>query len=410
MKWTQWYIIIMVTLVTLYLIGEYNRPRTIDWSRTYKSQHKIPFGTYIYNAELKNYFPSAKITQLQSPLYNHMNNSVAANEIYMVVAQSIGAVDAEVDELIKYVERGNTVFLATEWLNDGLEDSFKVEISRYTDFFLDDEKNNTDTSSHFDTESDSIVINLANPVLQSKNYYGLRSGLLDAHFAAVDTGNTTILGVNNLGQPNFIRIKKGKGYLFLHCLPQAFTNYFILKENNIDYVNKITSYLPKEATSIYWSNYYTSNTQGSTTPLHVIFSKTNLKWAYFIALWSMVLYVLFNIKRRQRIIPVMQPPRNDSKEFVETVSRVYFNQKHHLNIAQKKINFWLDTVRTRFGITTKTLNEEFVVALANRSGADADTIKNIIGWIVVCNARPNITANELLTINKLIDTFYKQAK
>jgi hypothetical protein len=106
----------------------------------------------------------------------------------------------------------------------------------------------------------------------------------------------------------------------------------------------------------------------------------------------------------------MQPPRNDSKEFVETVSRVYFNQKHHLNIAQKKINFWLDTVRTRFGIATKTLNEEFVVALTHRSGADADTIKNIIGWIVVCNARPSITAEELLTINKLIDTFYKQAK
>lgn len=412
MKWTKWYILVMVVLVALYLVGEYNRPRTIDWTRTYKSQQKIPFGTYIFHDQLKNYFPAAKISEVQSPFYNHMNNSTATNELYMVVAGGVEAVDAEVDEMLKYVERGNTVFIAAEWLGDGLEDTLHVEIDKYTRYYIEDEEGNIDidTSIHFNAEKDSVSINLANPVLKAKQPYKLRKGLLDAHFTEVDTPNTTILGVNNLGQPNFIRIKRGRGALLLHCLPQTFTNYFILKDNNIDYINKTASYLPVNATAVYWSNYYTSSNQGSETPLHVIFSKTNLKWAYFIALWSMIVYVLFNLKRRQRIIPVMQPPRNDSKEFVETVSRVYFNQKHHLNIAQKKINYWLDAVRTRFGISTKQLNEEFVTALAHRSGADADIIKNIAGWIVVCNARPSITADELLTINKLIDTFYKQAK
>ncbi|HSC40245.1 MAG TPA: hypothetical protein VLD19_20315, partial [Chitinophagaceae bacterium] len=56
MKWMKWYIIILVTLVVLYMLAESNRPRTIDWTPSFSSHDKIPYGTWVVFNELKNYF------------------------------------------------------------------------------------------------------------------------------------------------------------------------------------------------------------------------------------------------------------------------------------------------------------------------------------------------------------------
>ncbi|MBS1564991.1 MAG: hypothetical protein JST39_11420, partial [Bacteroidetes bacterium] len=108
--------------------------------------------------------------------------------------------------------------------------------------------------------------------------------------------------------------------------------------------------------------------------------------------------------------PVIAPPRNDSKAFVDTISRVYYNQKHHLNIAKKKISHWLDFVRTQFGVSTKELNEDFARQLSHRSGIPLEQINEILGQISMCNVRPAISEEELLYINQIIDNFYKQAR
>jgi len=106
----------------------------------------------------------------------------------------------------------------------------------------------------------------------------------------------------------------------------------------------------------------------------------------------------------------MLPPKNDSKEFVEIVSRVYYNQSHHLNIAEKKIGHWLDFVRTRFGVSTKEINDEFVEQLSHRSGAPKAEITDIVNQVSMCRVRPAISPEELLHLNQLIDNFYKQAR
>ena len=128
---------------------------------------------------------------------------------------------------------------------------------------------------------------------------------------------------------------------------------------------------------MYWDEYYKLGRSGPRTPLRVILTKPALKWAWYTALIGMIIFVIFHAKRRQRIIPVITPPANDSKEFVETVSRVYLNQKHHKNIAEKKIVFWLDFIRSRFNISTQQLSDEFCLQLAHKSGASKETIHDI---------------------------------
>jgi hypothetical protein len=397
MKWMKWYIIVLVVLVALYMVAEYNRPRTIDWASTYSSHDKIPYGTWIVFNELKSYFHGQQPIEQTLPLYDHTNNSLAENELYLMVNSGLATTETDEEELYKYIERGNTVFIAAEDLSKSFTEKFKVDITSHT--------------SVFGANADSSTINFTSPSLKAKKDYTLEKGTLETFFRQVDTGHTTILGTDNHGDADFIRIKIGEGTLFMHAAPRAFTNYFALKDDNIAYVNKVFSYLPEKPSAVYWDEFYKSGGVGEAdTPLRVLLTHSNFRWAYYITLVAILLYVIFQVKRRQRIIPIMAPPKNDSREFVETVSRVYYNQKHHLNIANKKISHWLDFVRTHFGVSTKEINDEFVVSLSHRSGIAREEIAQIASEVSLCRVRPAISAEELLHINQLIDNFYKQAR
>ncbi|MEJ7677787.1 MAG: hypothetical protein WKG06_07955 [Segetibacter sp.] len=63
---------------------------------------------------------------------------------------------------------------------------------------------------------------------------------------------------------------------------------------------------------------------------------------------GLLLYVLFEMKRRQRIIPVITPLKNSTLDFVKTVASVYYNEKDNNGIADKKVNYFLEFVRSRF--------------------------------------------------------------
>lgn len=396
MKWMKWYIVVMLALIILYMVAEYNRPKTIDWTPSYSNTDKIPYGTYIVFNGLKDYFSGRLPVVEQLPLYNHVNNSEATDEVYIVINNNVGTSATDEEELYKYIRRGNTVFIAAESLSGSFEKKFNVGIEWF--------------NKYFGSKKDSVTINMVSPALHAKQDYAMQKGTLESYFKEVDTGRTTILGMNNNGDANFIRIRIGAGYLFLHAAPQAFTNFFVLKDNNVDYVNKVFSYLPQHCTALYWDEYYKGYGREQDTPLRVVLTRANLRWAWYIALGTVLLYILFQVKRRQRIIPVIAAPKNDSKEFVETVSRVYYNQKHHLNIAEKKISYWLDYVRNRFSISTKELNDEFVAALSHRSGVPKEDVSAITTLIGMCRVRPAISTDELLRINQLIDNFYKQTK
>jgi len=394
-KWLKWYIILIVGLLALYMLAEYNRPRIIDWSKTFSNRDKIPYGTFVLYKELSSLFSGIQATELREPVFDHVNNNENEDELYILINRSVETSKADEAELYKYIERGNTVFISSSDFSESFKKKFNIETNRYADYF---------------DGKDSSNINLSNPALKASKDFSLEKNTLDAHFTEIDTAKASILGVNSYKNINFIRLKIGEGYLFLHTVPVAFTNYFLLKDNNAEYISKVFSYLPAKPSAIFWDEYYKLGRSGPRTPLRVLLTRPALKWAWYTALAGMIIFVIFHAKRRQRIIPVINPPSNDSKEFVETVSRVYLNQKHHKNIAEKKISFWLDFVRSRFNVNTQQLSDDFCVQLAHKSGTSREVIQHITNSILHVRSSYSISATDLITINQQIDHFYKQIK
>ncbi len=391
MKWMRGYIVIMVLIICAYLYAEYKRPPVIDWTPTLSYLDKIPFGTYVVYNQLKELF-SEKPEVLRIPVYDQVNNREDSGEAYILIAGEINTTGTDDDELLRYISLGNTVFMAAENFSKNLRDTLGFEI---------------ESTFYPDIEADSVSLYLVNPAFGKKISYRMQKHTIDGYFKKFDTARTTILGMNNMEKVNFIRFDIGKGHLLLHAAPMAFTNYFTLTDNNSRYVEQALSYLPQKATAVYWDEYYKIGRGGPSTPLRVILSKPPLKAAYFLALASIILFLVFQSKRKQRVIPILEKPRNATIDFVETVSRVYYNQQNHRNIALKKVTYLLDQIRTSYGLQTQLLDEVFEKRLSHKSGVPINVIKDLVSMIHRVRSNETVLAPELMHFSRLIDEFNK---
>ena len=285
--------------------------------------------------------------------------------------------------------QGNDIFIAANSFGKNITDSLRIF-----------------TSYSFFGGFDSAYVNFANPKLKREKDYKFSQGNYNHYFTSFDTSKVIVLGMNDNDFVNYLYVKVGKGNLYLHSIPDIFTNYNILKSDR-EYIFKSLSYL--KVRDIIWDEYYKEVNKYQSTPIRYILSQPALKWAYFTLVISLIFFVIFKGRRDQRIIPVIKPLSNTTLEFVYTVGNLYFKQSNHKNIAEKKINFFLDYVRTKYSLKTLLLNDEFINQLSEKSLIEKEEIKKLTGVINMILVSKSIKQTTLIELNNLIENFYLKA-
>lgn len=385
------YIIVGTILLVAYLLAQYFTPKPTDWKPSYAATDKIPFGTYILRQQLSSLFPGTKVKPVQTSIYHTLAQNAGGPSNYIIVAGNIKVDSLDYRAMVKYMQQGNHIFIAADEIQGVLMDTLKLDIR-----------------SNFSFRSRrKYPINFMNPDLKTAYDYYFDKGTSAQYFNEVDTARAIVLGQVQRTNANFVQYRFGKGSLYLLANPQLLTNYSLLKEQGMDYAAKALSYLPKTEHLI-WDEYFTKRDETKASVLRVFFEYEQLKWAYYIALFSLVIFVLFEIKRRQRIIPVIERPKNTSVEFAEVVGRVYYQQRNNRDIAEKKVLYLLTYVRNKYRIKTANLDEAFKETLINSSGASADTIEELLEEINYLKSGHPVKDAQLIRLNKLIEQFYKQ--
>src|SRR4051794_25833525 len=117
MKDNKIFIFILVALLALYIVAQLNQPKKFDWMPTLRNNDKNPFGAFIPYAELKQLFAIAHIQSHKIPLYNVLHNSIESESAYILLEPEFDPGKVDLEELLKYVQKGNTVFLASFRIN-----------------------------------------------------------------------------------------------------------------------------------------------------------------------------------------------------------------------------------------------------------------------------------------------------
>jgi predicted nucleic acid-binding protein len=184
----------------------------------------------------------------------------------------------------------------------------------------------------------------------------------------------------------------------------------MLYKNNKEYTAKALSYIPADIETIHWDEYYKLGREGASTPLRFFLNDAFLRWALWLTTAGLLIYIFFQMKRRQRIIPVVEPVRNTTLDFVDTVSSVYFSQHDNNSIAAKKIQFWYDHIRTRYYLSPQNTDEAFIQQLQRKSGVSKEHIQTILQHIKRAEAQPKVTDDLLVQLSSSIDEFYQLSK
>ncbi len=384
------YITIASVVLVVYLVAQYNKPAPINWQPTLNYKDKIPFGTNILHNELGDFFPGSEIINTNQSLYNQLGKADVTGSNYLIISKSVSLSKYDFKAMVHYMELGNSVLItALDW-GGNLADTLKLS-----------------TGHEFGRKN--VRLNFTNERLRTEENYQFASDLASAYFTGFDTAHAVVLGKNEMGQSTFIRFKFGKGNLYLCANPLLFTNYSLLSRHGDDYAAKGLSYLPP-CKQLFWDEFQNGDIPPDPSPMRVFFAHPRLQWAYYIGLFSMLLFVLYQTKRRQRVIPIIEALKNTTVDFVQVVGQVYYEQRNNINIAQKKIIFFLEHLRTKYNLKTSSLNAEFISRLSQKTGIGQSLAQEITGHINYVSVQKQISDDELIKLNQLIEQFYNKSR
>lgn len=404
-------ILLVGGLVLLLALLEMAKPKPLDWTRSYTHHDTRPYGSRLLYERLADLFPNSPRTlEYRAPFRTLFSDRSDSTFTYLFITDEFDPDPFEGSRLLEHIAQGGVAFLATDEVGKEWRDTLRLEQRFY---WIDDD---TPPASPDSTGSPILhevlsapaiprVGRLLDPALEPDSAYTFLENAGGFYFSAFDTARTAVLGTNHRGDANFIHIAFGEGALFIHLIPEAFTNYNVVHPQNHAYVAKVLSYLP-DGPELVWDTYHKPIAAVPQTRLRVILSSPSLRWGYFLALATLVLFVIFRGKRRQRILPEIEPPRNTTVEFVETVGRLYFQHGDHANLARKKITYFLDYVRTKLNVPTVTQDDEFFHLVAERSRIAEDRVRTLFREMQQIQQQPRVTAAALANLNRQIESFY----
>jgi hypothetical protein len=384
------YLSIASILMVVYLVAEYNKPVPVNWSPTLYYNDKVPFGTYIFYQQLKQIYPGANVIKTNGSIYKVLHDTTTTPGNYLVIAKNVTMNKADFNELTKYIKAGNSVFLSALSFSGVLADTLDIT-----------------TSTEFN--KGNATLNFENPRLKQANNYNFSRDISNKYFSDFDTTKATVIGRNNYGHTNYLSFAFGKGKLYLCANPLIFSNYGLLTGQGADYAAKALSYLPV-TTNVYWDEYQNGDIEGDESPMRVFFGNPNLQWAYYLSLFGMIVFVLYEMKRRQRIIPVIEPLKNSTVEFVNVVGQVYYEKRDNANIAHKNVLYFLSHVRDEYRIKTNKLDKEFIENLTTKLNLDPLFATQLVNYLQYLSVQTRVDDHELIELNKLIEQFYIKSR
>jgi hypothetical protein len=391
-KRKQTYIIILVSLFIVYVGAELFRPKEIDWSINYGKDSKIPFGCYILRHKLSELVSGISVSENSNDLYRAFHSSQPQKSSLCIITDQFTPDKSDLKSLLRYVEEGNYAFIAAQNFDGLLGDTLNLESTYKVSESVD--------------AANKLKLCLENRNIPEPRTFTFKK-IAPYYFSSVDTVNTTILEKDSSGRVTYIRTKFGKGFFFLHANPLVFTNYHILY-NSSEYPSRSLAYLANRP--LIWDEYYKPGhaQKPGVSPLRYILSQEPLRYAYILFVLTWIIFVVFVGKRKQRIIAVYEKPKNQSLDFIETVSQLYYNRRNHSDIVQKKIAHFADYVHSVFYLKFQPDDAAFRRDFALKANIPEGRVHKLMDTLVKLQHAENVSDSQLMNFITEIDSFQYQ--
>ena len=449
----------MLALFVLFCLLQVNLPKKFVWSPTFSHVDKQPLGCFVFDSVLTQSLPNGYHVTKKTFFQLDQEHAKEKISVLMVVDQQ-NLKQLDVKYLCNIARRGGKVMVvASSSFDDGrnadtvvvdeLERTFNVRIEDGTYFSLRGIL--AGLKAHDNDMYDTIYWNNRETMYAAQSYrmfYNMVGGTLfvdsvpkvkrlaytlstagydykyDSLYVGDFTRFDTIVDKKERIEridtsaikkvPTAVSVPYGKGEVIFVSSPLLFTNYGMLEGNTFVYIFRLMSYLAD--LPVYRTEAYVKTDAmlvAEQSPFREFIKRPPLRWALYLALLGVVLFMIFTARRKQRVIPIMSKPANRSLEFIQLIGTLYYQRKDHVDLVRKKFKLFAEELRKTAGVDISDVNtdDREYLLLAEKTGMNSDRLKKVIRQIrLVLHSEGNISVEEMRSLIDAMDTIVRHAK
>jgi hypothetical protein len=392
-----------------------------DWFQKFGHRNLHPYGTFIFYQLMRDRYKNRVRTIKRNSQYKSLDTIINNRKLYVFVGKKFDTHYKRLNKILDFVKRGNAAFIAAdifpEQIKYLLADDYKVHRSYYRNI-----------ESNF---KDSLLRTEKNYnfrfIFKGKNIYRYWTDFEHAsnYYETFEHDESAIrvFESNSVSDnPVFIALALGKGKLYLHSTPYAFTNTVMKLERGFDHAQRVVSCLPDEP--IVFDGFLNGPNDGAqnnsdgkdgqahlrSSPLEFILENQSLRWAYYVLLIGLLIYILTKGKRKQKIIPPKAEIENTSVEFADTMSKLYLQYGQHKYIVFQQEKNFLNYIRNKYYIKSVKVDDDYIDKLTVKSGIEKEKINHIFERFSKIKTLNHATTNDVVEIYAEIEYFYKNCK
>ena len=459
MKSSRNFLFAMLVLFVLFCLLQVNLPKKFVWSPTFSHVDKQPLGCFVFDSVLTQSLPNGYHVTKKTFFQLDQEHAKEKISVLMVVDQQ-DLKRLDVKYLCNIARRGGKVMVvASSSFDDGrnadtvvvdeLERTFKVKIEDGRFFSLrgilsglrehDNDMYDTiywnNRETMYAAQSYRMFYNMVGGTLfvdsvpkVKRLAYTLSTAGYDYKYDSLYVGDFTCFDTivdkkERIERIDTFAIKKvpaavsvpyGKGEVIFVSSPLLFTNYGMLEGNTFVYIFRLMSYLAD--LPVYRTEAYVKTDAmlvAEQSPFREFIKRPPLRWALYLALLGVVLFMIFTARRRQRVIPIISKPANRSLEFIQLIGTLYYQRKDHVDLVRKKFKLFAEELRKTAGVDISDVNtdDREYLLLAEKTGMNSDRLKKVIRQIrLVLHSEGNISVEEMRSLIDAMDTIIRHAK
>ncbi|MEM7038541.1 MAG: DUF4350 domain-containing protein, partial [Bacteroidota bacterium] len=149
---------LLLVLVFLgYILLEVLGPQPENWAPIYEKDSRDPFGSFLVYDRLEDLFPGQSITVTEKSPEAELKEFKKDKSNYIIIQESFESNQSEAKSLLKFAERGNTVFIAATVFMGALADSLEIDNLNAFEDKMDMKDPSRDAYLHFEVDQDSAA-------------------------------------------------------------------------------------------------------------------------------------------------------------------------------------------------------------------------------------------------------------
>lgn len=385
--------LVVIAIITslIFSLFEYKEVSDLRWNTDFHYDSKEAYGTHIFRSLLEHRFD-------QVPIYRYGLDEVdpdASNVLFLGIGAHLSFDWEGTEELLNLISKGNNALLICQ----------DLRLSENETYFA------LDAIEHQTKEAVSIdYLHEEQPRLY-KHYYRTfdkeKSIEVWGKVDSIYNNRGTVLGTCD-DLIIYDKTSWGYGHLYVHHIPFLFTNQASRQPFFKEHFEQIMAEFSPDVIILDHPSFRDANRRNSDSPLQFILSQKSLRTAYYSLLFLAVLYVLFKSKRRQKMIPTLEPNINTSLEYVQALGSLMYKQRRHDRIVKHLKNIFIHRVKEKFYLNLSDPN--FASQLAKKSNLPKEHIENIVFEFDRAEKKLNVGEKHLMIIYQLLDHFYKHIR